>query len=186
LHCWLQWLPEFLLLDCETWMVYWLHLCLTVCRLCCTDGSEFLFLAATEREMEDWVNKISFHAKLPPSLQLLRYDDIQKVRWCEEQLLYRIMLEKHNIEDIDRTTNLSPNQPTKQLSTWSRALFKNLVVPELVKNLSMFCGMEIFISGVHNSPPLFFIMNHINSFHVLPSCFFEIHFNIPSRPVSSK
>jgi spectrin beta len=49
-------------------------------RLCCTDGSEFLFLAATEREMEDWVNKISFHAKLPPSLQLLSYDDSQKVR----------------------------------------------------------------------------------------------------------
>lgn len=48
-------------------------------RLCCTDGSEFLFLAATEREMEDWVNKISFHAKLPPSLQLLSYDDSHKV-----------------------------------------------------------------------------------------------------------
>jgi hypothetical protein len=29
----------------------------------------------------DWVNKISFHAKLPPSLQLLSYDDTQKVRW---------------------------------------------------------------------------------------------------------
>jgi len=55
--------------------------------------------------MEDWVNKISFHAKLPPSLQLLRYDDIQKVRWCEEQLLYSIILEKHNIEDSDRLTN---------------------------------------------------------------------------------
>jgi spectrin beta len=55
-------------------------LCLIVGRLCCTDGSEFLFLAATEREMEDWVNKISFRAKLPPSLQLLRYDDMQKVR----------------------------------------------------------------------------------------------------------
>jgi hypothetical protein len=50
------------------------------CRLSCTDGSEFLFLAATEREMEDWVNKISFHAKLPPSLQLLSYDDSHKVR----------------------------------------------------------------------------------------------------------
>jgi hypothetical protein len=46
--------------------------------------------------MEDWVKKISFHAKLPPSLQFLRYEDIQKVRWCEEQILYRIMLEKHS------------------------------------------------------------------------------------------
>jgi spectrin beta len=49
-------------------------------RLCCTNGSEFLFLAATEREMEDWVKKISFHAELPPSQQFLSYDDIQKVR----------------------------------------------------------------------------------------------------------
>jgi len=58
--------------------------------------------------MEECVDKISFHAKLPPSLQLLHYDNIQKVRWCVEQLLYSIMLEKHNIEDSDRPTN----QPT--------------------------------------------------------------------------
>ncbi|XP_043493138.1 spectrin beta chain, non-erythrocytic 5 isoform X1 [Polistes fuscatus] len=49
-----------------------------VFRLKCTDGSEFLFLAPNQQEMEDWVNKISFHAKLPPSLQLLSYDDSQK------------------------------------------------------------------------------------------------------------
>lgn len=48
-------------------------------RLCCEDGSEFLFLANSEKEMEDWVNKIQFHAQLPPSLQLLSYDDSQKV-----------------------------------------------------------------------------------------------------------
>lgn len=48
-------------------------------RLCCEDGSEFLFLANNEKEMEDWVNKIQFHAQLPPSLQLLSYDDTQKV-----------------------------------------------------------------------------------------------------------
>ncbi|RZF45894.1 hypothetical protein LSTR_LSTR016840 [Laodelphax striatellus] len=28
--------------------------------------------------MEDWINKISFHAQLPPSLQLLSYDDNHK------------------------------------------------------------------------------------------------------------
>ncbi|XP_034181536.2 spectrin beta chain, non-erythrocytic 5 kst isoform X4 [Osmia lignaria lignaria] len=49
-----------------------------VFRLKCTDGSEFLFLAPNQQEMEDWVNKISFHAKLPPSLQLLSYDESQK------------------------------------------------------------------------------------------------------------
>lgn len=48
-------------------------------RLCTTDGSEFLFLAPSSREMEDWVNKISFHARLPPSLQLMSYDENQKV-----------------------------------------------------------------------------------------------------------
>ncbi|XP_026666604.1 spectrin beta chain, non-erythrocytic 5 isoform X2 [Ceratina calcarata] len=51
-----------------------------VFRLKCTDGSEFLFLAPSQQEMEDWVNKISFHAKLPPSLQLLSYDESQKER----------------------------------------------------------------------------------------------------------
>lgn len=50
-----------------------------VFRLKCTDGSEFLFLSPSKPEMEDWVNKISFHAKLPPSLQLLSYDDSHKV-----------------------------------------------------------------------------------------------------------
>lgn len=50
-----------------------------VFRLKITDGSEFLFLAPSQDEMEDWVNKISFHAKLPPSLQLLSYDESQKV-----------------------------------------------------------------------------------------------------------
>jgi hypothetical protein len=64
--------------------------------------------------MEDWVNKISFHAKLLPSLQLLRYEAIQKVRRCEEQLLYRIMLEKHNIEDSDRPTKPPTKQPNNQ------------------------------------------------------------------------
>ncbi|XP_071454610.1 spectrin beta chain, non-erythrocytic 5 isoform X3 [Hetaerina americana] len=49
-----------------------------VFRLCTTDGSEYLFLATSENEMEDWVNKISFHAQLPPNLQLLSYDDSQK------------------------------------------------------------------------------------------------------------
>lgn len=51
-----------------------------VFRLKCTDGSEFLFLSANRQEMEDWVNKIAFHAKLPPSLQLMSYDDSLKVR----------------------------------------------------------------------------------------------------------
>ncbi|XP_044739331.1 spectrin beta chain, non-erythrocytic 1 isoform X2 [Chrysoperla carnea] len=44
-------------------------------RLTCTDNSEFLFIAANEKEMHEWINKITFHAKLPPSQQLLSYDE---------------------------------------------------------------------------------------------------------------
>ncbi|XP_055694009.1 spectrin alpha chain, non-erythrocytic 1 isoform X2 [Lutzomyia longipalpis] len=49
-----------------------------VFRLVLMDGSEFLFLANTVHEMTDWINKISFHAKLPPNLQLMSYDDTLK------------------------------------------------------------------------------------------------------------
>lgn len=50
-----------------------------VFRLCCEDGSEFLFLANNDTEMEEWINKIQFHAQLPPSMQLLSYDESHKV-----------------------------------------------------------------------------------------------------------
>ncbi|XP_049846907.1 spectrin beta chain, non-erythrocytic 1 isoform X2 [Schistocerca gregaria] len=56
-----------------------------VFRLCLTDGSEYLFLASTEEEMEDWVNKISFHANLQPQFQLLSYDS-QKSPASQERL----------------------------------------------------------------------------------------------------
>lgn len=44
-----------------------------VFRLHLPDGSEFLFLAANEEQCLDWINKISFHAALPPNLQLTPY-----------------------------------------------------------------------------------------------------------------
>lgn len=44
-----------------------------VFRLHLPDGSEFLFLTANEVECVDWINKISFHASLPPNLQLTPY-----------------------------------------------------------------------------------------------------------------
>lgn len=50
-----------------------------VFRLRLPDGSEFLFLASSKDDMIDWVNKISFHAGLPPNLQLLSYDESMKV-----------------------------------------------------------------------------------------------------------
>lgn len=49
-----------------------------VFRLSLPDGSEFLFLASSNEELCDWVNKISFHASLPPNLQLMSYDESMK------------------------------------------------------------------------------------------------------------
>lgn len=50
-----------------------------VFRLCIPDGSEFLFLTSSADEMNDWINKITFHANLPPNLQLMSYDESMKV-----------------------------------------------------------------------------------------------------------
>lgn len=48
-----------------------------VFRLQLADGAEFLFMAHNEKIMYDWMNKIAFHASLPPSMQLLRYETHQ-------------------------------------------------------------------------------------------------------------
>lgn len=48
-------------------------------RLIIVDGSEFLFSCGSEVDMMDWVNKIKFRARLPPSQQLLHFD-VPKVR----------------------------------------------------------------------------------------------------------
>ena len=119
-----------------------------------------------------------------PAVALLWWHSKGEVMWRATFLQnYAGKTQHRKLWQIYQPTNL----PTSQPGSWSRALFKNPIVPELVKNLFMFCGMEIFISDFHNHPPLLFIMNQINSFHVLPSCFFKIHFNIvPSTPGSSK
>lgn len=51
-------------------------------RLQVVDGSEFLFSCNSEGEMMDWVNKITFRGRLPPSQQLLHLE-ISKVRECK-------------------------------------------------------------------------------------------------------
>ncbi len=50
-----------------------------VFRLCLPDGSEFLFMASSAGDMNDWINKFTFHANLPPNLQLMSYDESMKV-----------------------------------------------------------------------------------------------------------
>lgn len=51
-----------------------------VFRLHLPDGSEFLFLTGSQDSLVDWINKLSFHAALPPNLQLMSYDESKKVR----------------------------------------------------------------------------------------------------------
>lgn len=55
-----------------------------VFRLRMPDSGEFLFLASSKNDMIDWVNKISFHAALPPNLQLLSYDESIKASAAEK------------------------------------------------------------------------------------------------------
>lgn len=62
-----------------------------VFRLRLPDGSEFLFLTGSKNDMIDWVNKISFHAALPPNLQLLSYDESMKVNFSYLFSLFKLL-----------------------------------------------------------------------------------------------
>ncbi|KAL0808290.1 hypothetical protein ABMA28_012785 [Loxostege sticticalis] len=44
-----------------------------VFRLACADGAEYLFACSSRDLMKEWVAKLSFHAQLPPELQLTPY-----------------------------------------------------------------------------------------------------------------
>ncbi|XP_049883110.1 spectrin beta chain, non-erythrocytic 5 isoform X2 [Pectinophora gossypiella] len=44
-----------------------------VFRLACADGAEYLFACTSQELMAEWVAKLGFHARLPPSLQLTPY-----------------------------------------------------------------------------------------------------------------
>ncbi|KAG5890886.1 hypothetical protein JTB14_002826 [Gonioctena quinquepunctata] len=43
-------------------------------KLVITDGSEFLFACNSEVDMIDWINKITFRARLPPAQQLMHFE----------------------------------------------------------------------------------------------------------------
>uniref|UniRef100_A0A2A4K9M3 PH domain-containing protein n=1 Tax=Heliothis virescens TaxID=7102 RepID=A0A2A4K9M3_HELVI len=47
-----------------------------VFRLACADGAEYLFACSSKDLMKDWVAKLSFHAQLPPELQLTPYSAV--------------------------------------------------------------------------------------------------------------
>lgn len=64
-----------------------------VFRLHLPDGSEFLFLASNEAECLDWINKISFHASLPPNLQLTPYQvTVRIVQYVDFHYSWRFIL----------------------------------------------------------------------------------------------
>jgi spectrin beta len=48
-----------------------------VFRVRTSDGAEFLFAAEKFQHLDEWVNKISFHAALSPAQQLLSYDSFR-------------------------------------------------------------------------------------------------------------
>ncbi|XP_042865885.1 spectrin beta chain, non-erythrocytic 5-like isoform X7 [Penaeus japonicus] len=46
-----------------------------VFRVITRDNAEYLFLAESDENLEEWVTKLRFHAQLPPSMQLMSYDN---------------------------------------------------------------------------------------------------------------
>lgn len=39
------------------------------------DNAEYLFVAENDEQLDEWVTKLGFHAQLPPSMQLMSYDN---------------------------------------------------------------------------------------------------------------
>ncbi|XP_066955513.1 spectrin beta chain, non-erythrocytic 5 isoform X7 [Macrobrachium rosenbergii] len=46
-----------------------------VFRIITSDNAEYLLLAESEENLNEWVTKLGFHAQLPPSMQLMSYDN---------------------------------------------------------------------------------------------------------------
>lgn len=92
-----------------------------VFRLRLPDGSEFLFLTASKSDMVDWVNKLSFHAALPPNLQLLSYDESMKVRLFFHINYFKLhffspILQQQTGSSPDKLNN-TPPQGIEQMET---------------------------------------------------------------------
>lgn len=77
-----------------------------VFRLHLPDGSEFLFLAANKIELLDWVNKLSFHASLPPNLQLMSYDESIKITVSTHNTFHFFHSFKRNQISMKKTKNI--------------------------------------------------------------------------------
>lgn len=66
------------------------------------DGAEYLFSAQSESEMKDWIQKVAYHAALPPSMQLKPFED--RHREPEHHL-------QHEIESVQEHTVSRPSMP---------------------------------------------------------------------------
>ncbi|XP_037933014.1 spectrin beta chain, non-erythrocytic 5 isoform X1 [Teleopsis dalmanni] len=84
-----------------------------VFRLKLPDGSEFLFEAPSLDIMNDWVRKISFHASLPPNLQLLSYDESVKQ---QSNSVPDIKVVSHQLESPNSSRNSSPDSQRRAVS----------------------------------------------------------------------
>lgn len=90
-----------------------------VFRLQLADGVEFLFDAHDEAAMNEWVNKISFHAALPPSMQLLSYDDAQKSGGSGARLAVLSQYRPPSSAESDMSTPVADRRPREHSSTSS-------------------------------------------------------------------
>jgi hypothetical protein len=65
-----------------------------------------------------------------------------------------------------------------KLTPWSRVLLDKLIVTQLVKKLPHILWKSMVYHHVHKNLPLVSVLSHMHPFHILPTYFPKIHFNI--------
>ncbi|PZC71010.1 hypothetical protein B5X24_HaOG214442 [Helicoverpa armigera] len=109
-----------------------------VFRLACADGAEYLFACSSKDLMKDWVAKLSFHAQLPPELQLTPYSSVppgensqqsQRTSGTPERHIESTVLPslppRQPPQEEDATEVVLRNQEQSQSSSWGRSRFSN-------------------------------------------------------------
>ncbi|XP_044756004.1 spectrin alpha chain isoform X2 [Coccinella septempunctata] len=105
-------------------------------RLQVNDGSELLFSTNSEGDMLDWINKIVFRARLPPSQQLLNFDIVkdsneyemssQSSRTSSPEVTESIVeLRNPNIQNGSSSSNSSNRHSFDEYNTPSRQEWNN-------------------------------------------------------------
>ncbi|XP_037904390.1 spectrin beta chain, non-erythrocytic 1 isoform X3 [Hermetia illucens] len=81
-----------------------------VFRLTLPDSSMYLFEAPSWEKMNDWINKISFHAGLPPNLQLLSYDESVKQSNSSPEVKSQASLDQVETSPVSSRTSSPDSQ----------------------------------------------------------------------------